>query len=56
MIACTVAAAVLTVAPGADNLLVIHHVLRGGRRDGMGTAFVRRCSSDAMVSGAHLTV
>jgi len=39
VIAFTVAAAVLTVAPGADNMLVIRNVLRGGRRDGMVTAF-----------------
>jgi RhtB (resistance to homoserine/threonine) family protein len=35
----TMTAAVLTVAPGADNMLVIRNVLRGGRRDGMVTAF-----------------
>ena len=39
VLAFTVTAAVLTVAPGADNLLVIRNVLRGGRRDGMITAF-----------------
>jgi len=39
VLAFTVTAAVLTVAPGADNLLVIRNVLRGGRRDGMVTAF-----------------
>jgi len=39
VIAFTVAAAVLTVAPGSDNMLVIRNVLRGGRRDGMVTAF-----------------
>ena len=39
VLAFTVAAAVLTIAPGADNMLVIRNVLRGGRRDGMVTAF-----------------
>jgi RhtB (resistance to homoserine/threonine) family protein len=39
VLAFTVAAAILTVAPGADNMLVIRNVLRGGRRDGMVTAF-----------------
>jgi RhtB (resistance to homoserine/threonine) family protein len=39
VLAFTVAAAVLTIAPGADNMLVIRNVLRGGRRDGMITAF-----------------
>jgi RhtB (resistance to homoserine/threonine) family protein len=39
VLAFTVAAAILTVAPGADNMLVIRNVLRGGRRDGMITAF-----------------
>ena len=38
VIACTITAAVLTVAPGADTMLVIRNVLRGGRRDGMVTA------------------
>jgi hypothetical protein len=39
VLAFTVTAAVLTVAPGADNMLVIRNVLRGGRRDGIMTAF-----------------
>ena len=39
VLAFTVAAAVLTIAPGPDNMLVIRNVLRGGRRDGMITAF-----------------
>jgi hypothetical protein len=38
VIAFTLAAAALTIAPGADNMLVIRNVLRGGRRDGMVTA------------------
>jgi RhtB (resistance to homoserine/threonine) family protein len=38
VLAFTVAAAVLTIAPGPDNMLVIRNVLRGGRRDGMITA------------------
>lgn len=39
VLAFTVAAALLTIAPGPDNMLVIRNVLRGGRRDGMITAF-----------------
>jgi RhtB (resistance to homoserine/threonine) family protein len=38
VIAFTLAAAALTIAPGADNMLVIRNVLRGGRRDGMVSA------------------
>ena len=39
VIAFTLAAAALTVAPGPDNMLVIRHVLRGGQRAGVVTAF-----------------
>ena len=39
VIAFTLAAATLTIAPGANTMLVIRNVLRGGRRDGMVTAF-----------------
>jgi threonine/homoserine/homoserine lactone efflux protein len=39
VIAFTVAAAALTIAPGADNMLVIRNVLRGGGRNGIVTAF-----------------
>jgi RhtB (resistance to homoserine/threonine) family protein len=39
VIAFTFAAAALTIAPGANDMLVIRNVLRGGRRDGMVTAF-----------------
>jgi threonine/homoserine/homoserine lactone efflux protein len=35
VIAFTLAAAVLTIAPGPDTMLVIRNVLRGGRRDGV---------------------
>ena len=35
VIAFTLAAAVLTIAPGPDTILVIRNVLRGGRRDGV---------------------
>jgi RhtB (resistance to homoserine/threonine) family protein len=38
VLAFTLAAAALTVAPGADTMLVIRNVLRGGRRDGAITA------------------
>ncbi len=34
VIAFTIVAAALTVAPGADTMLVVRNVLRGGRRDG----------------------
>jgi RhtB (resistance to homoserine/threonine) family protein len=39
VIAFTFAAAALTIAPGADTMLVIRNVLRGGRRDGVLTTF-----------------
>jgi RhtB (resistance to homoserine/threonine) family protein len=39
VLAFTVAAAVLTIAPGADTMLVIRNVLRGGRGDGIVTTF-----------------
>ena len=39
VMAFTWAAAVLTIAPGADTMLVIRNVLRGGRRDGVVTTF-----------------
>ncbi len=37
VIAFTVVAAALTMAPGADTMLVVRNVLRGGRRDGFVT-------------------
>jgi RhtB (resistance to homoserine/threonine) family protein len=37
VIAFALAAAVLTIAPGPDTMLVIRNVLRGGRRDGVHT-------------------
>ena len=39
VIAFTLAAAALTIAPGANNMLVMRNVLRGGRHDGIVTAF-----------------
>jgi RhtB (resistance to homoserine/threonine) family protein len=39
VLAFTLAAAALTIAPGADTMLVIRNVLRGGRRDGVVTTF-----------------
>jgi RhtB (resistance to homoserine/threonine) family protein len=39
VMAFTLAAAALTIAPGADTMLVIRNVLRGGRRDGVVTTF-----------------
>ena len=39
VIAFALAAAALTIAPGANDMLVIRNVLRGGRRDGIVTAF-----------------
>jgi len=35
VLAFTLAAAVLTIAPGPDTMLVLRNVLRGGRRDGV---------------------
>lgn len=37
VVAFTIVAAALTVAPGADTMLVVRNVLRGGRRDGFFT-------------------
>ena len=34
-----IAAAILTVTPGPDTMLVVRNVLRGGRRDGIVTTF-----------------
>jgi RhtB (resistance to homoserine/threonine) family protein len=39
VMAFTVVAALLTVSPGADTMLVVRNVLRGGRRDGVVTTF-----------------
>jgi RhtB (resistance to homoserine/threonine) family protein len=39
VLAFTLLAALMTVSPGADTLLVVRNVLRGGRRDGLATAF-----------------
>ena len=39
VMAFTVIAAVLTVSPGPDTMLVVRNVLRGGRRDGVITTF-----------------
>ena len=46
IVAFTFAAAVLTVTPGQDTMLVVRNVLRGGRCDGVVTAlaFVRASS------------
>ena len=38
VIAFTLAAASLTLVPGANDMLVMRNVLRGGRRDGLLTA------------------
>lgn len=35
----TVVAAALTLSPGADTMLVVRNVLRGGRHDGVVTTF-----------------
>src|SRR5436190_14551052 len=39
VVAFTLAAAALTIAPGPDTMLVLRNVLRGGRRDGVVTTF-----------------
>jgi RhtB (resistance to homoserine/threonine) family protein len=39
VIAFTLVAAALTIVPGADTMLVVRNVLRGGRRDGVVTTF-----------------
>src|SRR5881409_3401370 len=39
VLAFTVVAALLTLSPGADTMLVVRNVLRGGRRDGVVTTF-----------------
>ena len=39
VLAFTLVAAVMTMTPGADTLLVVRNVLRGGRRDGFVTMF-----------------
>ncbi len=38
VLAFTLLAALMTMSPGADTLLVVRNVLRGGRRDGIATA------------------
>lgn len=39
VLAFTLVAAIMTMTPGADTLLVVRNVLRGGRRDGFATMF-----------------
>ena len=39
VIAFTLVGAALTLTPGADTMLVVRNVLRGGRRDGVVTTF-----------------
>lgn len=39
VLAFTLVAAIMTMTPGADTLLVVRNVLRGGRRDGFVTMF-----------------
>jgi RhtB (resistance to homoserine/threonine) family protein len=39
VLAFTLLAALMTMSPGADTLLVVRNTLRGGRRDGLATAF-----------------
>jgi RhtB (resistance to homoserine/threonine) family protein len=39
VLAFTLLAALMTMSPGADTLLVVRNVLRGGRRDGLATTF-----------------
>lgn len=42
IISFALAAAVLTITPGQDTLLVVRNVLRGGRVDGMAASSSRR--------------
>src|SRR5512143_2399913 len=39
VVAFTFIAAMLTLSPGPDTMLVVRNVLRGGRRDGVATTF-----------------
>ena len=58
VLAFTLLAALMTMSPGADTLLVVRNVLRGGRRDGFLTA-VGICSGlyvHAMLSALGLSV
>lgn len=41
----TLIAAALTVTPGADTMLIVRNVLRGGRHDGIVTSTTPRGSS-----------
>ena len=34
----TIVAAAMTMVPGADMMLIVRNVLRGGRRDGLSTS------------------
>ena len=58
VLAFTLLAALMTMSPGADTLLVVRNVLRGGRRDGVATA-IGICSGlyvHAMLSAFGLSV
>ena len=58
VLAFTLLAALMTMSPGADTLLVVRNVLRGGRRDGIATA-IGICSGlyvHAMLSAFGLSM
>jgi len=58
VLAFTLLAALMTMSPGADTLLVVRNALRGGRRDGIATA-IGICSGlyvHAMLSAFGLSV